>query len=256
MLSLLTSLALAQDLGEFELGESIIEAPTVINPAVVAEEAAAEQATLDSFYDDSPEATSSLTGVDTSWAWVGGFLLLGVAFAARKKLTRKLVAQAKESQQLEVIARHSVGHGAGLVMLDCKTGDGGNRRILVGVSQNGAPTLVADLGGEIPGFIEVAESIPEPVAEPVPVPAFNAAPTPEPTPVVATPAIPETSTAQPKRALVGRFTDADLAPLDDSPLPNFDRWEKTAGPRNALSDHLSLVDEVLAGRQVWEAHAG
>ena len=44
--------------------------------------------------------------------------------------------------------------------------------------------------------------------------------------------------AQPKRALVGRFTDADLAPLPET------EWRTASG----LEDHLSLVDEVLAGR--------
>ncbi|HJN75499.1 MAG TPA: hypothetical protein QGF58_16335 [Myxococcota bacterium] len=240
MLTLLTTLALAQDPEPY--GESVVEEPVVINPALVAEDAAAEQALLDSFLDETPSATSSASGIDTSWAWVGGFLLLGVAFAARKKLTAKLTKKAKEGAQLEVIARHGVGHQAGLVLLECQTGDGGSRRLLVGVSAQGSPTLVADLGGDIPGFAEITEVTETCLEQEAVLP-----------PVVET--LPEVPSA-PKRALVGRFTDADLAPIDASPLPGFSRWEKTPAPRNALQDHLSLVDEVLCGRQVWEAKAG
>lgn len=283
MLVLLASLALAQDAPTLDLeldefGESAVDAPVVINPATIAESAAADQALLDSFYTEAPEATSSVAGFDTSWAWVGGFALLGAAFIGRKKLTARLTKKTKDAAPLDVIARHSVGHQAGLVLLECQTGDGGSRRLLVGVSAHGSPTLVADLGGDIPGFtdIAVAETLAEatPVLAttvpeiPVPVAAAVAlstqsrgttqsAPRSEPR-VVSRPTPKKTASTgpTPKRALVGRFTDADLAPLEDAPIPEFDRWEKTAPPHAGLQAHLSLVDEVLAGRQVWEARVG
>ena len=273
MLTLLTSLALAQDVDPF--GESLVETAAVVNPEAVAEQAAAEQALLDSFYTEAPETSSSVAGIDTSWAWVGGFLLIGVAFAARKKLGAKITKKAKETAQLEVVARHGLGHGTGLVMLDCKTGDGGSRRILVGISQNASPTLVADLGGDIPGFTELVETptatetptiatvAEEVLAKRVPDhfdPPRREARTTDLDARPSTPEVhgvqPEDTTPRPKRALVGRFTEADLAPLDEAPLPAFDGWKKTAAPQTNLSDHLSLVDEVLSGRQVWERVAG
>ncbi|MCP4804251.1 MAG: hypothetical protein GY913_23425 [Proteobacteria bacterium] len=247
MWSLLLPLSFAQDVSSDEFGESVVEEVVPVNPETIAA-AADEQARIDAFYDEGPAASESASsGLGDTWMFVLGAAGLGLLFVARKKVFGHVAAAAKKNGELVVVARQGLGHQGGLILLEASTGDGGTRRLLVGVSAGTTPALVADLGGDFAGFIE--EDIPAPVVvteEPVVSAPFERieAPAVERTPVVRpvvrteAPAPLVDDNPRPKRALVGRFTDADLAPLPD------EGW----GTPSGLDEHLSLVDEVLAGR--------
>jgi hypothetical protein len=86
-----------------------------------------------------------------SYGWVIGIAGLGLAFAGRKVLTNKLSGAKAAPQRLEVLDRKGLGANSGLMLVEVETTEGGRRRLLVGIGQ-GSPTLVADLGGDVPGF--------------------------------------------------------------------------------------------------------
>jgi len=165
-----------------------------------------------------PAAIPTGTNFGGSLGWVVGIAGLGLAFAGRKFVNHKL-NKTPEQERLEVLDRKGLGANSSLMLVEVETTEGGRRRLLVGIGQ-GAPTLVADLGGDIPGFpmpeqleaplgIQMPEAITEPIAEPNP-PVNDS-----------------------KSRFSGKFTADDLAPEED-PVPTREAVNPVGGrSRNA-----------------------
>jgi hypothetical protein len=234
----------------------------------------------------SPEAAGLSLGGGKTWMWALGLGLVGLAWFGREKLLNRAGSVSGDSSPLKVLARQGIGQQAGLVLLEAATGDGGSRRLLVSVSGHGPPSLVADLGGEIPGFEQlVHEDVrAELAANPAPapaqtVPAVEVAPEPTfqvefddepededtlaaelqrharltahlpPPPSIDMPRA-EDAGWRPKRALTGRFTDEDLAPIEDEdPIEQVRAWTSTRDlPAERSDDREGLIDSILEGR--------
>lgn len=162
-----------------------------------------------------PVAIAPSNGFGGSLGWVVGIAGLGLAFAGRKFVNHKLT-KAPEQQRLEVLDRKGLGANSSLMLVEVETTEGGRRRLLVGTGQ-GAPTLVADLGGDIPGF-PIPENLDAPLGIELPAP-------PEP--------VAEPKVETPPSRFSGKFTDEDLA-QDDAPAPAKPTVDPVAGrSRNA-----------------------
>jgi hypothetical protein len=220
-------------------------------------------------------ALSGPDGITGTWWFLP--LALGVAGAAwltREKLKKKLDSK---GETMTVLSRTNLTGKASVVLMEVPTADGGHRRLLVGVG-DGPPSLVADLGGDLPDFevqVEDSETIDEP-SEPVRVPDL-APPTPvqvEPPAVIRAPPSPAapkqgltrrfqtpatTSPPQharegaaavtadrPRKAFTGRFNADDLADEADDAAPITRPKAWTRQPR------ANVVEEVLSTRDVLE----
>ena len=230
----------------------------------------------------SEAAAFSLEG-GKSWLWAIGFAVVGLAWFGRDKLMRKVASGGGDTSPLKILAREGVGQQAGLVLLEAATGDGGSRRLLISGSSHGPPSLVADLGGEIPGFEElVAQDAREELALVEPAPSFHvefdeepdtedqdslaaelertarltasliAQQPPPPAFEMPRAESPRAAAGQPRRprpkkALTGRFTDADFAPIEDDPIDQVRSWTSTRDlPGEAsVQDRQSLIDTIL-----------
>lgn len=131
-------------------------------------------------------------------AWIAGLAGLGLAFAGRKFVTGRLNAATKAPGRLEVLDRKGLNANSGLMLVEVETTEGGRRRLLVGIGQ-GSPTLVADLGGDVPGFPNLDESLDLDMS----VPSARVVEELPPAPV---------------GRFSGKFTDEDLAEVPDAPV--------------------------------------
>lgn len=221
-----------------------------------------------------------------SYGWVIGIAGLGLAFAGRKVLTNKLSGTKGAPQRLEVLDRKGLGANSGLMLVEVETTEGGRRRLLVGIGQ-GSPTLVADLGGDVPGFpdpnMDATFDFPlaamsETVAAPAPVEVEQPAPTrfsgkftdddlAEDHNLVRTPSRPTAKTQTAKtptaQAVAGRSRNEALKKMArQSRAPMGKRnvasspWSKTvdampstpAEAAKRLENRKSLIADVLSGR--------
>jgi hypothetical protein len=207
---------------------------------------------LDSWLENteqSPETPSPF-----SW-WLAplGLIGVGVLVWSRKRMGNPLIAP--DENPMTVLSKQVLTPQASLVLLEVQTQDGESRRLLVGVGEKG-PVLVSDLGGSIPGFIvpdlESASSVEVTIEDPeeqTPArrPIQDRVPrAPRPLASVAPRAAQPAKTADvhtlaavPRRVankgLVGRFTQADLAPQGEPErAPVVQAWSKApAPPRHA-----------------------
>jgi flagellar biogenesis protein FliO len=229
-------------------------------------------APLDSWLNASEEAPE--TPSPFSW-WLAplGLIAAGVLVWSRKRMGKSLLPD--NETPMTVLSKQVLTPQASLVLLEVQTQDGESRRLLIGVGEKG-PVLVSDLGGSIPGFIvpdldlpsvvEVSIEDPEePTAHALserqrPLTQERQRPAPErqrpiqdhvphaPRPVatVATqvgadvytlPNVPRRVT---NKGLVGRFTQADLAPPDElAPVPVVKAWSKApAAPGQGATPKL------------------
>jgi hypothetical protein len=198
-----------------------------------------------------------------SW-WLAplGLIGVGVLVWSRKRMGKPLLPDTETP--MTVLSKQVLTPQASLVLLEVQTQDGESRRLLVGVGEKG-PVLVSDLGGSIPGFlvpdleqapvVEVSIEDPEEQAvAPAPVrarPIQDRVPrAPRPRASAPTASAPtanadvHTLASVPRRVankgLVGRFTQADLAPQDEPPsTPVIQAWSKApAAPRQAPPPRL------------------
>lgn len=212
---------------------------------------------LDSWLDNTEENPE--TPSPFSW-WLAplGLIGVGVLVWSRKRMGNPLVAL--DENPMTVLSKQVLTPQASLVLLEVQTQDGESRRLLVGVGENG-PVLVSDLGGSIPGFIvpdletsatvEVTIEDPEeqtesrrPIQDRVPRAPRPMASAPRATAQPERTADVHTLAAVPRRVankgLVGRFTQADLAPQGEPErTPVVQAWSKApAPPRHAPPPRL------------------
>lgn len=206
--------------------------------------------TVDSWL--SAEGQGPETPSPFSW-WLAPLSLLAVGALvwSRKRMGASFALP--EDQPMTILSKQTLSPQASLVLLQVQTQDGESRRLLVGVGEKG-PVLVSDLGGSIPGFVvpelsqpsavEVSIEDPEeaarapsvaPIHERVPRAPRPMAPQAGATPAHTLKAVPRRA---PNKGLVGRFTQADLAP-DPDDVPQVAAWNKPpAGPRHAPPPRL------------------
>lgn len=216
-----------------------------------------KSAQLDSWLnatDQAPETPSPFTW----WLAPLGLIAAGVLVWSRKRMGRPLLPD--NDNPMTVLSKHALTAQSSLFLMEVQTQDGESRRLLIGVGEKG-PVLVSDLGGSIPGFIVPNLDLPtavethtqataEPEAtqyRPIQVQAQR---TPRTVPTVATQVGADIYplTGSPRqvtnKGLVGRFTQADLAPRDQpSPVPVIQAWSKPPAapqqvPQPAVRDDL------------------
>lgn len=190
--------------------------PLAALPSASGTAVAPQGTALDSWLDQSPQESSS----GSRWSWVMGLLGLGAAgvmVLMRKQLQGKLT---QSDQKMEILARQNLGGNAALVLMEVEAQDGETRRLLIGLG-DGAPKLVSDLGGSIPGFL-IPNDSPELTQQRQPSVQVEIEDTDDEDTAGDSPVRPHVVASAPKRqrarpSLVGRFTSADLAPIDEEP---------------------------------------
>ena len=190
----------------------------------------------------SPMASS--TGLGGTWIWIAGLAGLGLAFTGRKFLSGKLGSSTSSTSKLLVLDSKGLSANSSLMLVEVETSDGGRRRLLVGIGQ-GAPTLVADLGGDVPGFPTMPEL--EGIAALAEFPEAQEHQDREAFKDVFREEI--SIAEEPKQPLSGKFTDADLAPLDDAPAIAAGVSRKSALASMASQSRATLGQRNFAGSQ-------
>jgi len=110
---------------------------------------------------DVPPADATAFSVGTAGPSTGGLALLGLvglagaAWYTRRRLSGRFTPGA--DRPITVLGRQPLSASSALILIAVDDGDGGTRRLLVGTG-SGAPSLVADIGGDFTGGLADLDS--------------------------------------------------------------------------------------------------
>ncbi len=261
---LLTSLAFAQEPAAVNLTESALSDDTLLATVGTEDAFTGEQLvqtetapfTIEEVFSQEQGLTavspmSPAAGLGGTWIWIAGLAGLGLAYAGRKVLLGDFSTTKTSTSKLQVLDTKGLTANSSLMLVEVETSEGGRRRLLVGIGQ-GAPTLVADLGGDLPGFPTMDQFDGATSAFELPQPqqkldqeaealreSFHEIPIIE----------------EPNDRLSGKFTDDDLAPIEE-PAPTVEKApDATAGVsrKSALASMANNQSRATLGQRPFAA---